>query len=68
MPPAGSVNVWAVGVVPLAMISIVAPLFTGSPTTVLGDASSLPTMTMVRRAASTPGTGSFTTKDLPRIV
>ena len=63
--PGGSEKVWSVEVAPFAMISIVVPLAIGSPTTLSLDPSSLPRATMLRSEASTPGDGSFTTKDLP---
>jgi hypothetical protein len=66
--PGGSVNVWVVEVAPLAITSTVAPLTIGSPTTVFGDSSSRPVTSILRSDGSTPGSGSFTLKDFPRIV
>jgi hypothetical protein len=57
-----------VGVVPLAITSRVAPFPCGSPTRMFGDAGSFASTTIERRDGSSPGNGSFTTNDLPRMV
>src|SRR5436305_8220020 len=63
--PGGRVNTWSVEMLPLAMISTLAPLASGSPTIESLLSSSLPRTTTLRDEEATPGCGSFTTKDLP---
>src|SRR5439155_12950677 len=63
--PGGSVKVWSVGLVPLAMISTVAPLVSGLPTTESSLAVSFPSTPTLRLDGSTPGFGSFTRKVFP---
>jgi hypothetical protein len=66
--PGGITNVCAVGLAPLATMSMVTPLAIGSPISVFGlDASRAVTVSL-RRAGSPPGSGSFTTNARPRIV
>ena len=63
--PAGSVNVWLVGVAPLAVIVTLAPLTVGSPTSVLSLAASF-ALTVIFRLAAVPG--SLTISVVPRTV
>ena len=63
--PAGSVNVWLLGVAPLAVIVTVAPLTVGSPTSVLSLAVSF-ALTVIFRLAAVPG--SLTISVVPRTV
>src|SRR5262245_45394164 len=62
------VKIWLEGLVPLAMISTVAPSTVGSPITVLGELNSLPTALTFLLVTSTPGSGSLTEKLFPKMV